>query len=385
MSSKSRHSSSASTPSNTSKLPKFLQSKQTRDRSRSMVDAASGSSSIASSSSHSILEAQASPYTSQTPRRKGSKLSGVKETSSPSHDADVSEDFSTADDSTDEPPIIVEPVSPRVRMRSERPLSSVSDNHLSYYQSSHSTSRLSDIPTRLSGWFQHAFNSSATDLTLPNLINTGHIPPSSSSPKGKSSALLTAAKHGKGHLDKAMRYLLDSDSTPDKCTDPIWLLGVQHPGYEPPPVDPASPVLSRSGSVNSRRASSFRTSTSSTVTAVSGNALSSSQTSSSKNPAAHWPPEFYADFTSRVWITYRSHFHPIRDSSLTVLEREQAEAAIAAAAGITTPISSSPPSKRWWPSGEKGWTSDAGWGCMLRTGQSLLATALVHLHLGRGA
>jgi cysteine protease ATG4 len=388
MSSKPRHSSSASTPSNTSKLPKFLQSKQTRDRSRSMIDPASGSSSIASSSSHSILEAQASPSSSQTPRRplmrKTSKLSGVKETSSPSHDADVSEDFSTADDSTDEPPIIVEPVSPRVRMRSERPLSSVSDNQLSYYQSSHSTSRLSDIPTRLSGWFQHAFNSSSTDLTLPHLINTGHIPPTSSSPKGKSSALLTAAKHGKGHLDKAMRYLLDSDSTPDKCTDPIWLLGVQHPGYEHPPGDPASPVLSRSGSVNSRRASSFRTSISSTVTAtpVSGNALSSSQTSSSKNPAAHWPPEFYADFTSRVWVTYRSHFYPLRDSSLTVLEREQAEAA---AAGTPTPISSSPPSKRWWPGGEKGWTSDAGWGCMLRTGQSLLATALVHQHLGRGA
>ncbi|KAH8980199.1 hypothetical protein EDB92DRAFT_1937183 [Lactarius akahatsu] len=352
---------SASTPSNASKLPKFLQSKQTRDRSRSMIDPAS---SVVRSSSHNssvILEAQASPSSSQTPRR-----SLMRKTN-----------FSTADDSTDEPPIIVEPVSPRVRMRSERPLSSVSDNHLSYYQSSpsHSTTRLSDIPTRLSGWFQHAFNSSSTDLTLPHLINTSHIPPTSNSPKGKSSALLTAAKHGKGHLDKAMRYLLDSDSTPDKCTDPIWLLGVQHPGYEPPPAEPASPTtLSRSGSVNSRRASSFRTTTSSTVTAapIGSNALSSSQTSSSKNPAAHWPPEFYADFTSRVWITYRSHFHPIRDSSLTLLR-----------AGTPTPISSSPPSKRWWPGGEKGWTSDAGWGCMLRTGQSLLATALVHLHLGR--
>ena len=388
MSSKSRNSSTtSSTPANISKLPKFLQSKQTRDRSRSMIDPASGSSS-SSQSSNVLLESPAAPTTTQGPKRslirRGSKLLGVKETSSLPHDADISEDFSAADDSTDEPPIIVEPVSPRVRMRSERPLSSVSDNHLSYYQSSHSTTRLSDIPTRLSGWFQHAFNSSSTDLTLPHLINTGHLPPASVSPKSKSSALLTAAKHGKGQLDKAMRYLLDNDSAPDKCTDPIWILGVQHPGYEPQ-TEPASPILSRRGSVDSRRASSFRTSTSSTVTAIPGgnNALSSSQISlSSKHPSAHWPPEFYADFTSRIWITYRSHFHPIRDSSLNALEREQAEAA---ATGVPIPISSSPPTaKRWWPGGEKGWTSDAGWGCMLRTGQSLLATALIHLRLGRG-
>jgi hypothetical protein len=136
------------------KLSKVLQSKHTPDGSRTMIDPSSGGGSIASSSSHSSnvnLEAQASPSSSQTPRRKGSKLSGVKETSSPPYDADVSEDVNAADDSTDEPPIIVEPVSPRVRMRSERPLSSMSDNHLSYCQPPHSTSRLSGIPTRLSG------------------------------------------------------------------------------------------------------------------------------------------------------------------------------------------------------------------------------------------
>ena len=74
--------------------------------------------------------------------------------------------------------------------------------------------------------------------------------------RGKSSALLTATKHGKGRLNKAMRYFLDSDSTPDKCTDPVWLPGMHHPSYEPPSPVAASPMLLRSGSVNSKRAAS---------------------------------------------------------------------------------------------------------------------------------
>ncbi|KAJ7180454.1 hypothetical protein C8R46DRAFT_1210808 [Mycena filopes] len=107
-------------------------------------------------------------------------------------------------------------------------------------------------------------------------------------------------------LDKAVRYLLDSDTTPDHCSDEIWLLG-EHPGWA----------------------------------GESGDADTQGQDLSHQ-----WPSQFFDDFRSRVWCTYRKDFEPIRD-------------------------------------GARGWSSDAGWGCMVRTGQSLLANALLSIHVGR--
>ncbi len=295
-----------------------------------------------------------------------------------------SNDHQPRTDIADEPPVIVEPVAiPRPRTRSERPLS---DNYpaVAYYPSSSSSNRISDLPSRLSGWFSHTFSTSSTDLTLPSLLSQQHLSSStnSNSPKGKGSALLTAAKHGKGHLDKAMRYLLDSDATPDRCADSIWILGVEHPGYEPSTAPQPPTSLGRRGSIDLRRSpSSYSSSTSSSPIVPGGDpSLSQSQPSGgavSKDPGRNWPPVFYADFTSRIWVTYRAQFIPIRDITLEELEQSAVNSQI---------LGTSPQPKKWnWPiGGEKCWTSDAGWGCMLRTGQSLLANALLHVHLGRG-
>ncbi|KAF8154943.1 peptidase family C54-domain-containing protein [Crassisporium funariophilum] len=394
---------SSPSPSNanhaTSKLPKFLQKPGNRDRSKSVTDpsASPSTSSLASGSSASTSPELIHSSIPISKPRKTSKFLGLKDKDKEEKVRKSSEaplppppvtDNSTQQPNNgnisvdmDEPPVIVEPVAiPRSRTRSERPVNSAPDSHLHHvptlYSSTSSTSRIGDLPTRLSGWFSHTFSSSSTDLSLPTLLAQ------QASPKGKGpSALITAAKNGKGHLDKAMRYLLDSDAMPDKCTDPIWLLGVQHPGYEP--SNQALPNVVSSYSANNlstsqRRGSagsppSFRSSTSSIASSAD---LSLSQSSKHPNPAANWPPVFYIDFTSRIWLTYRSQFPtPIRDTRLADLCGDSWEGAV----GSPTTVKTRP----WNWGGEKTWSSDSGWGCMLRTGQSLLANALIHMHLGR--
>jgi cysteine protease ATG4 len=402
MASHSRHTTSpAPSPSqNTSKLPRFLQKQANRDRSasRSGVDPGPSSSSTTTSNA---MSSEANPVTK--PRKTSKFLSINKEDKSkkssdiptpqpstpPTAVPPTGGPINNYSDTADEAPVIVEPVSiPRPRTRSERPASSAPESHYIsppvLFSSASSTSRIGDLPTRLSGWFHHTFSTSSTDLSTL-------LAQQATSPKGKGpNALLTAAKHGKGHLDKAMRYLLDSDATPDKCLDPIWLLGVEHPGYESPPPShaPSTGTAEKKRRGSASPPVSFRSSTSS-ATPDSSLSQSTSSIPSNKHvtkhdPSANWPPVFYLDFTSRIWLTYRAQFPiPIKDGRLADLCGDGCElAAVAAAPSTGTPSMS----KRAWPwSGEKTWSTDSGWGCMLRTGQSLLANTLVHVHLGRGS
>ncbi len=253
------------------------------------------------------------------------------------------------------------------------------------YGVSPSTARFSEISSRFSGWFNQNFTGgSVTDLpsSLTTPITTT-APPLSRSPTHKASALLNARKVGGPVVDKVVRYFLDSDSQPDKCTDPIWLMGVKHPGYEPNQTPPAPVPTSRS---NHRRESTEIANQRSTPPTISRGSIpayhknpslqSLSLSASSPPQVIGWPPAFYEDFTSCIWMTYRSNIvPPLRDITLSELDKAP-DIALA---------TSSPAGRKWWPVGrEKEWSSDGGWGCMLRTGQGLLITALMRLHLGRG-
>lgn len=82
-----------------------------------------------------------------------------------------------------------------------------------------------------------------------------------------------------------------------------------------------------------------------------------------------WPKPFLDDFESRIWMTYRSNFPPIARS-------EDATAAQAMTLSVRL--------RSQLTEHHQGFTSDTGWGCMIRSGQSLLANALAISRLGRG-
>lgn len=79
-----------------------------------------------------------------------------------------------------------------------------------------------------------------------------------------------------------------------------------------------------------------------------------------------WPSDFIDDFESRIWITYRDGFPPIAKST---------DPAAGSKMSFTTKLRSL--------TNQQGFTSDTGWGCMIRSGQSLLANTILLHRLGR--
>ncbi|CAG9949450.1 unnamed protein product [Clonostachys rosea f. rosea IK726] len=79
-------------------------------------------------------------------------------------------------------------------------------------------------------------------------------------------------------------------------------------------------------------------------------------------------PRDLDDFESKFWMTYRFEFEPIARSS-----DPKARSSLSLSMRIKSQLGGD----------QTGFSSDSGWGCMIRSGQSLLANSIAILRLGR--
>lgn len=169
------------------------------------------------------------------------------------------------------------------------------------------------------------------------------------------------------HTRKFVQLFWDPEPTNDASTKtPIWLLGKQ---YKVPDKELGPPSVASSWQ-DLRDSASETPHTAVPDTPPESNPGSvDSAAESVVDENRGWPPAFLDDFESKIWLTYRSGFPLIEKS-----EDPKATASMSFAVRMRSQLME-----------PTGFTSDTGWGCMIRSGQSLLANALVMLRMGRGS
>ncbi|KAF2001100.1 autophagy-related protein-like protein 4 [Amniculicola lignicola CBS 123094] len=155
-------------------------------------------------------------------------------------------------------------------------------------------------------------------------------------------------------------------------TDPIWCLGKQYDPKIPPPrpapsTAPSSSSISTVTAPQAERAPGTPATEDESWIRTSMEASERKEAANGEDPAQYggWPHTFLDDFESRIWMTYRSGFAPIQKS-----QDPKATAAMSFRVRMQNLAQSA-------------FTSDSGFGCMIRSGQCILANALLELKLGR--
>ena len=170
---------------------------------------------------------------------------------------------------------------------------------------------------------------------------------------------------------RIVQYFWDPEPTNvDGSRLPVWCLGREYAlpsisDSKPPlrvlPMDITGDATSSDHQVENE--SSFESVSNSFTTS-----LASEETTAIKVIEGGWPVPFLDDFEAKIWLTYRSNFPVIARSP-----DPKALSALTFSVRLRSQLVD-----------QGGFTSDAGWGCMIRSGQSLLANAILILRLGRG-
>lgn len=174
-----------------------------------------------------------------------------------------------------------------------------------------------------------------------------------------------------GRYKRIVQYFWDPEPKNDTHQSPIWCLGEQYTTAAPPAQSDEGPEPVGSEKSTRQTSESFASVEIITPdTSVSGSPeddLAYGESKAHAEDGGGWPAAFLDDFESRLWLTYRSNFPPIPKS-----RQPGASSSMTLSVRLRSQLLD-----------QGGFTSDSGWGCMIRSGQSLLANALVMLRLGR--
>lgn len=174
--------------------------------------------------------------------------------------------------------------------------------------------------------------------------------------------IMTAVDIGR-QTRRLVQYFWDPEPTNDTSSkDPIWLLGKQYK------VAVEKSAASSWQDITSTQSEPAHPTKPATPPESSAGSLDGTQISAEAEDEGGWPPPFLDDFESKIWLTYRSNFPLIAKS-----QDPKATSGMSLSVRLRSSLVDS-----------AGFGSDTGWGCMIRSGQSLLANTLVMLRLGRG-
>lgn len=174
-----------------------------------------------------------------------------------------------------------------------------------------------------------------------------------------------------GKYKRIVQYFWDPAPINNEGRDlPIWCLGCQYTAAPAQTKEALSDtVILDDNASSSQHKSPIQTATrpgSASSSLHSG--LAYDETTNDLGEDGGWPAAFLDDFEARLWLTYRSGFPAIAREADT-----RSTSTMSFADRVRSQLVD-----------QNGFTSDTGWGCMIRSGQSLLANAIVMLRLGRG-
>jgi cysteine protease ATG4 len=175
-----------------------------------------------------------------------------------------------------------------------------------------------------------------------------------------------------GRYKRIVQYFWDPEPTNvDGLRSPVWCLGRQYViPSNPERKLPLQPSLDESFTDigDSNQAGQGATPPESMNSSVDSALAYDESTGNNIAEDGGWPAPFLDDFEARIWLTYRSSFPAIARS-----QDPKALSAMTFSVRLRSQLVD-----------QNGFTSDTGWGCMIRSGQSLLANAILIQRLGRG-